>query len=281
MNKPVAEGGSAPCYVLGHSEQELERLATQARLIDPIMRSFLRAAGIATGMRVLDVGSGAGDVAFIAAELVGSTGEVVGVDRASAALANAAARANGRLLRNVTFREGDAAEMNFDRPFDAVIGRFVLQFQRDASAMLRRLATQVRPGGVIAFQESDWDGARSLPRSETYDRCCRWIVETLRSGGAQTRMGSQLHSKFVAAGLPPPSMRLEAVVGGGANASDALQLIVDLVRAQLPSMERLGVATAAEVGLPTLAERVRSEAIANSSLIQTYSLIGAWCQIPT
>lgn len=61
----------------------------------------------------------------------------------------------------------------------AVIGRFVLQFQRDASAILRRLATHVRPDGVIAFQESDWDGARSLPRSEIYDRCCRWVTETL------------------------------------------------------------------------------------------------------
>jgi SAM-dependent methyltransferase len=279
MNKPGVEAGSAPRYVLGHSDQELERLGTQARLIDPITRSFFRTAGIAAGMRVLDVGSGAGDVAFIAADLVGSTGEVVGVDRASAALVTAAARADARSLRNVTFREGDAAEMKFERPFDAVIGRFVLQFQRDASALLRRLAALVRPGGVIAFQESDWDGARSLPRSETYDRCCRWVVETLRLGGAETRMGSQLHSKFVAAGLPPPSMRLEAVIGGGAKASDALQLVVDLVRTQLPSMERLGVATAAEVDLPTLAERARSEAIANSSLIQTYSLIGAWCHV--
>ena len=279
MNKPGDEAGSAPRYVLGHSDQELERLGTQARLIDPITRSFFRTAGIAAGMRVLDVGSGAGDVAFIAADLVGSTGEVVGVDRASAALVTAAARADARSLRNVTFREGDAAEMKFERPFDAVIGRFVLQFQRDASELLRRLATHVRPGGVIAFQESDWDGARSLPRSETYDRCCRWVVETLRLGGAETRMGSQLHSKFVAAGLPPPSMRLEAVVGGGAKASDALQLVVDLVRTQLPAMERLGVATAAEVDLPTLAERARSEAIANSSLIQTYSLIGAWCHV--
>ena len=279
MNKPGVEAGSAPRYVLGHSDQELERLGTQARLIDPITRSFFRTAGIAAGMRVLDVGSGAGDVAFIAADLVGSTGEVVGVDRASAALVTAAARADARSLRNVTFREGDAAEMKFERPFDAVIGRFVLQFQRDASALLRRLATLVRPGGVIAFQESDWDGARSLPRSETYDRCCRWVVETLRLGGAETRMGSQLHSKFVAAGLPSPSMRLEAVIGGGAKASDALQLVVDLVRTQLPSMERLGVATAAEVDLPTLAERARSEAIANSSLIQTYSLIGAWCHV--
>jgi tRNA A58 N-methylase Trm61 len=63
-------------YVLGHSDVELKRLATQARLIDPITRRFLVSAGIREGMRVLDVGSGAGDVAVLLAGLVGPSGEV-------------------------------------------------------------------------------------------------------------------------------------------------------------------------------------------------------------
>ena len=54
---------------------------------------FLREAGIVPGMRVLDVGSGAGDVTFLAAELVGATGEVVGVDLAPAAIEVARSRA--------------------------------------------------------------------------------------------------------------------------------------------------------------------------------------------
>src|SRR4051812_48499231 len=74
-------------YALGHSDQELDRLSAQARLVDPITRQFFREAGIANGMRVLDVGTGAGDVAFLLAELVGDSGEVVGVDRAPDALA--------------------------------------------------------------------------------------------------------------------------------------------------------------------------------------------------
>lgn len=82
-------------------------------------------------MRVLDVGSAAGDVAFLAASLVADSGEVVGVDRVPAALDLARARATARSLRNVSFREGDPGEMAFDRRFDAVIGRYVLQFQQD------------------------------------------------------------------------------------------------------------------------------------------------------
>jgi ubiquinone/menaquinone biosynthesis C-methylase UbiE len=71
----------------------LARLNAQARLIDPITRRFLKEAGVVSGMRVLDVGSGAGDVALLAAELVGTTGEVLGVDRSSEALSTASARA--------------------------------------------------------------------------------------------------------------------------------------------------------------------------------------------
>ena len=89
----------APSYVLGHSPRELERLARQARLIEPITREIFIEAGIAPGMRVLDIGSGAGDVAFLAAELVGPKGEVVGTDLSSTALANARTRAKERARR--------------------------------------------------------------------------------------------------------------------------------------------------------------------------------------
>ena len=64
MNSPNRDRPS-DAYVLGHSAREIDRLTAQARLIDPITRGFFRDAGIAAGMRVLDVGCGAGDVAFL------------------------------------------------------------------------------------------------------------------------------------------------------------------------------------------------------------------------
>jgi ubiquinone/menaquinone biosynthesis C-methylase UbiE len=125
---------AASAYVLGHSERELERLRLQAQLIDPITRQFLIEAGIAPGMRVLDVGCGAGDVAFLAADLVGPTGQVVGVDRSAVALATARTRAEVRSLANVTFHKCELSAMALDQPFDAAIGRYVLCFQPDPAA---------------------------------------------------------------------------------------------------------------------------------------------------
>lgn len=269
-SEPVISGA----YALGHTDRELERLSAQARLIDPITRRFFWDAGIVPGMRVLDVGSGAGDVAILAAELVGNSGEVVGTDPARAALAAARARVAARALRNVSFREGYPAEMAFEMPFDAVIGRYVLEFMPDPAAVLRKLARQLRPGGVLVFHELDLAGGRSYPPVPSYDQCCRWVDETLRKLGADTRMGIKLHSAFVAAGLPAPSMRLEALVGGDPEDWDRLNLMADVARTLLPEMERLGVATG--VDIDALTARMHYEAASTGSVIVGHSEIGAW-----
>ncbi|HXY84755.1 MAG TPA: methyltransferase domain-containing protein, partial [Gaiellaceae bacterium] len=89
----MAGEAGRPSYALGHSEHELRRLSVQAKLVDPITRRFLVEAGIGPGMRVLDIGSGVGDVAFLVAGLVGEEGEVVGTDRSAEALTVARERA--------------------------------------------------------------------------------------------------------------------------------------------------------------------------------------------
>src|SRR6516165_8921603 len=141
-------------YALGHAEEELDRLSRQARVFEPFTRQLFQQAGIAAGMRVLDVGCGSGDVAFLAAELAGPGGEVIGVDRA-AAVNRATTRVQARHTSNVRFAEGDPAEMRFDRPFDAVVGRLVLMYYADPVDAVRKLAGHLRDGGLIVFQELD------------------------------------------------------------------------------------------------------------------------------
>ena len=66
-----------PDYVLGHSEDELKRLIDQARFFGDLTAQVLHLAGLGPGMRVLDVGCGAGDVSFLAASIVGPQGVVI------------------------------------------------------------------------------------------------------------------------------------------------------------------------------------------------------------
>jgi SAM-dependent methyltransferase len=74
-------------YALGYSNSEFKRLELQASLIRDLTENVLRRAGIVPGMRVLDVGCGVGDVSLLAAEIVGPSGFVLGVDRSADATA--------------------------------------------------------------------------------------------------------------------------------------------------------------------------------------------------
>ena len=206
-------------------------------------------------MRVLDVGSGAGDVAFLAADLVGDAGEVIGADQVARAIAAATQRAKAKGLRNVSFRMGDPTELEFDRPFDAVVGRYVLVFQADAAAMVRKLAKHLSPGGVIVFHEPDWSDVRLFPPAPTYDACCQWVIEASRRAGTDANGAANLYRAFLGAGLPAPQMRMQTFIGFGVTCTEWLQVAADFACTLLPKIEQFGLARAAEVDVVTLAQR--------------------------
>jgi hypothetical protein len=126
------------------------------------------------------------------------------------------------------------------------------------------------------FHEADWDGVRSFPPSPTYERCAQWFIQTFKLLGIETRMGVKLHAAFIAAGLPPPTLRLRAMIAGGAAGCEWLAMIAEVIGTLLPAMERLGVATKAEVGIETLADRLCAEVAAGGGVIVGRSEIGAW-----
>jgi len=68
-------------YIIGTSSFERRRLEIQAQFFEPFTRRILVSAGVADGMEVLDIGAGSGDVALLAAKLVGSSGRVLGVNQ--------------------------------------------------------------------------------------------------------------------------------------------------------------------------------------------------------
>src|SRR5260221_2121248 len=196
---------------------------------------MLHEAGLSPGMHVLDVGSGAGDVAFLCASLVGISGELTGVDRSPTAVETATRRAQDAGIRNVTFIVGDPGEIPFEKPFDAAIGRLVLMHQPDPVVVLRTLARLLRPGGIIAFQEFDISAARSAPLFPTFAQGLQWIPAVFAKTGTDTSMGVKLYSAFLHAGLPAPSLSLDAGIWGGDN-NPAAAMVTDVVRSLLPTL---------------------------------------------
>src|SRR5215467_8438674 len=113
-------------YAFGRGRAEYERLIEQAEIFRPLTERMLRNAGIRAGMRVLDIGCGAGDVSFLVSALVGPEGSVTGVDVDSDAIGVAEHRRAANGIANVSFRQADARYLDPGRLFDAAFGRFVL-----------------------------------------------------------------------------------------------------------------------------------------------------------
>ncbi|HSI41113.1 MAG TPA: methyltransferase domain-containing protein [Xanthobacteraceae bacterium] len=268
---------SSSDYVLGHSERELARLERQAGFFADATREVLVRAGLAPGMRVLDVGCGVGDVSAIAADLVGPTGSVVGIDISQEALAIAQLRMKAAGKGWVSFSAATMESFAGYDGFDAVVGRFILIHVGDPAAFLRDLVGRLRPGATLAFAEMDLSTAASVPPLPLLSENIGRIVEVYRRTGRQADMGSGLFAAFRAAGLDPRLIGLTRI--GGAGDPAAVEFVVESVRSLLPAMEMLGIAGRAAVDVDTLAQRLAAEAAGVDPCIFYPRLVGAFATV--
>jgi ubiquinone/menaquinone biosynthesis C-methylase UbiE len=268
-------------YVLGRSEAETRRLILQGRFQNPFTKRLLEDAGIAPGMKVLDAGSGAGDVALIAAELVGPRGSILGVDMNPAVLGVARERVRKAGLGNVAFVEADLGSPRLGEGFDAVVGRFVLMYQPDPARTLGALAGRVCPGGIVAFQEMNLHPESSWfsPPTPLWRRFWGWSQALGPKTGMESEMGYKLHRTYLDSGLPAPEMQLEAMVGGGPEWG-GYEYAAQTLRSLLPLMVRLGVVTEEEVEIDTLARRLREETVAAGGVVKMPEVVSAWAIKP-
>jgi ubiquinone/menaquinone biosynthesis C-methylase UbiE len=108
-------------------------------------------------MCVLDIGCGMGDVTMIAAQLVGSAGQVISIDLDQASIETAQRRAAAFGLENTSFDRADIAAYVPPNPFDAIIGRLVLQFVPNPIAIIERLYGMLRPGRHLGATGTDME----------------------------------------------------------------------------------------------------------------------------
>jgi SAM-dependent methyltransferase len=271
----LSESGS---YALGYTEDEARRLAHQAAFFEDLTAEVLRRAGIGSGMQVLDLGCGVGDVSLLAARMVGRTGAVLGIDRSASSVETARRRAAALGVGNVRFETAELDSFDAAQMFDAVIGRLVLLYQADPAATLRRFRNFLKHDGVIAFQEADVEQISQVPASQLFNRFRSWVLGGFIAAGAEPNMGSKLLATFLAAGLPRPAMISAARVESGPD-SPIHALNAQILRSLLPLLERAGVATAEEVGIDTLADRLQQEATEIERVTFSPRMVGAWTRL--
>jgi SAM-dependent methyltransferase len=153
-------------YVLATGNAAANRLRILHNVYGPGARELLLRAGIRRGMSVVDLGCGVGMTTQLLAELVGPTGEVVGVDYNAAQIEQARALLPMG-LSNVRFVEASAADTGLGREaFDAVYCRFLLIHLQDPESVLHEMHELLKPEGIIAIEDGDLTSASSEPRSK-------------------------------------------------------------------------------------------------------------------
>ena len=180
-------------------------------------------------------------------------------------------------LTRVRFEERAIDSFTTAQPFDAVVGRFVLIYQADPVATLRHVSSLVRTGGLIVVQEPDFRvGIATAPTVALWQQVQHWIAETFRRGGVHYDIGGRLYHVFRRAGLPGPAVLEHITAGGGAAMRPYCENSAEIVRSLLPRMEQFGIATAAEVQVDTLADRLEQEICAADCQITYIPIVGAW-----
>jgi SAM-dependent methyltransferase len=266
-------------YVFEDRVAEHTRLVEQATLFDPLTERLLVAAGVGPGMRVLDLGTGAGSVALVTARLVGPAGSVVSVDNDPDALAFAAEHAQREGVANIEFVQGDLAVPDLPAGrFDAVVSRFVLMYLPDPATTLHGAALRLRPGGVLCCHEPALHGTGATPQGPLMERVQRAILSTFRLAGADVEMGLRLHRTIAEAGLPAPEMQGETLLGCGPEAP--VWAWGNVLRGMAPLMERLGVDGRDEARSATLDERLAAELDETDGVVMGPLMVGAWTRVP-
>jgi 2-polyprenyl-3-methyl-5-hydroxy-6-metoxy-1,4-benzoquinol methylase len=244
-------------------------------------RRYLADAGVTHGMRVIEIGCGGGEITQVLAELVGSSGTVVAIDRNQEALAIARDRMKEQGIKHVQLVSADAAgdlsslESLPYESFDVLAGRRVLMYLRDPAEVLRRLARWLRSGGLAVFEETDSTmvPARTSPMA-AHDQATEWLRRMLVAEGANTTMGFDLPATLVQAGLRFGRIRAEAVMQGQGT-QYPLSALLKLVQSRVISA---GIATQAEVD--SLAARLDAESRDPTCVYVSEMSFCAWAHKP-
>ena len=115
----------------------------------------------------------------------------------------------------------------------------------------------------------------SYPEESLWSETARTAIQTFAGAGVHVRMARLLLKTFLGAGLPVPSLKQEAAVGGGPD-FPGYSWIANSMRSLTPLAEKLGIATAADLNLDSLADRIRDDAVTREVMVWAPPLVGAY-----
>ena len=189
-------------YIHGTDPEEQQRLSL---LNDLLNERSLSALSVQGGERILDVGSGLGQLSRGMARAAGSAGWVVGVERDPDQLGEAQRLAEDEgEVDLVDFRQGDASDLPLDDDewgtFDLAHTRFLLEHVPSPQSIVDDMVRALRPGGRIILEDDDHDVLRLWPEPEGVYEVWQAYIEVYRRLGNDPNIGRKLSGMLHTAG---------------------------------------------------------------------------------
>jgi ubiquinone/menaquinone biosynthesis C-methylase UbiE len=222
-------------YAIRGGEAGARRLDLLAQVMAPTTDALLAAAGVAASMICVDVGCGTGHVSRRLATLVGSTGRVVGLDFDEVKLAMARKESASAGLDNIEFRRADVTTWIEPAAYDVVYGRFIVSHLPGRPALIARLCSALRTGGILILEDIDFSGAFSCPSNLAFGRSCDFYTQVISRRGGDANAGAQLYRLCLDAGLQNVNVRVvqPTYAGRGPEKHLMLSTLVNIADAVL------------------------------------------------
>jgi SAM-dependent methyltransferase len=187
-------------YAIAGGHAGKQRLDVLARVMAPATGWLLDCISVGEGDHCVDVGSGGGHVSRELARRVGENGSVLGIDLDQDLLDLAQADMTDDGLTNVEFRCADATALD-EVSYEIAYARLLLSHVSDPAAVLSAMVRSLKPGGVIAIEDLDFEGYTCHPPCAAHDRWVEIYRETISRRGGNALLGRALPTMLHAAGI--------------------------------------------------------------------------------
>jgi SAM-dependent methyltransferase len=196
-------------YVLGTHDEELARLGLQHRVWRSVVLDCWKKTGITVGSRVLDLGAGPGYATVDLAEIVGSTGRVVAIERSSKFIQAMGDACRTRSLTNVKIHELDLMEDELpEGDYDFAWCRWVVSFVNKSALLIQKLGRVMPKGSLSIFHEyGHYETWRFFPRLPMQERFREHVIATWRESGGEPDGAARLPALLVESGFMIRSAR--------------------------------------------------------------------------
>ena len=246
-------------YLFGDPATDRARLEAQTALFSRYLQQHAREFTGPNVTRILDLGCGEGQLAFVLARLYRGA-RVIGIDKDERAVARAEERATKMDMTNVTFVVGNVEETLPSGPFDLIYASLIFLHVRQPESLIRRCRELLAPGGHLWIKELH-PSIETAIAHPAYQQLMGMTYSTLTAIGAWPYLIRDLPAMLVAAGIVAPQSTAEEYPLGGTTPEGRATLGV-----------LLGVAYNARMMISKVHQ------VPESEIIHLYSQVGEWAR---